>query len=113
MIIQGFVYGVSLQPIGYAIAFAGLVICLQNECIFLEDLIEMPEEEIKKYDCIIVDEVQFATKEQIDYLSDIVDFMDVPVVAYGLRADFRNKLFPGSERPGPGKGKGQTEEPIH
>ncbi len=71
---------------------------LENECIFLEDLVEMSEEDIKKYDCIIVDEVQFATPEQIDYLSDIVDFMDVPVVAYGLRADFRNELFPGSKR---------------
>ncbi|WP_405373254.1 thymidine kinase, partial [Pseudobutyrivibrio sp.] len=45
-----------------------------------------------------VDVVQFATPEQVDYLSDIVDFMDVPVVAYGLRADFRNELFPGSKR---------------
>ena len=71
---------------------------LENECVFLEDLVKMSEEEIKKYDCIIVDEVQFATPEQVDYLSDIVDFMDVPVVAYGLRADFRNILFPGSER---------------
>lgn len=71
---------------------------LEHECIFLEDLINMPEEEIKQYDCIIVDEVQFATPEQVDFLSDIVDFMDVPVVAYGLRADFMSKLFPGSER---------------
>lgn len=45
-----------------------------------------------------MDEVQFATKEQIDFLSDIVDFLDVPVVCYGLRADFQNNLFPGSER---------------
>jgi len=71
---------------------------LEMECIFLSELIAMPEEEIKKYDCVIVDEVQFATKEQIDFLSDIVDFMDVPVVCYGLRTDFQNNLFPGSER---------------
>ena len=71
---------------------------LKMECIFLSELIEMPEEEIKKYDCVIVDEVQFATKEQVDFLSDIVDCMDVPVVCYGLRADFQNNLFPGSER---------------
>lgn len=71
---------------------------LEMECIFLSELLEMPEEEIKQYNCIIVDEVQFATKDQIDFLSDIVDFMDVPVVCYGLRTDFQNKLFPGSER---------------
>lgn len=71
---------------------------LEMECIFLSELLEMPEEEIKQYDCIIVDEVQFATKDQIDFLSDIVDFMEVPVVCYGLRTDFQNNLFPGSER---------------
>ena len=42
--------------------------------------------------------MQFATKEQVDFLSDIVDEYEVPVVCYGLRADFRNELFPGSER---------------
>lgn len=71
---------------------------LEMECVLLHELQEMDEEEIRSYDCIIVDEVQFATAEQIDFLSDIVDFMDVPVVCYGLRADFQNKLFPGSER---------------
>ena len=71
---------------------------LQHDCILLEELQQMKEEEIRGYDCIIVDEVQFATPQQVDFLSDIVDFMDVPVVCYGLRADFRNLLFPGSER---------------
>lgn len=71
---------------------------LEMECILLKELQLMTEEQIRAYDCIIVDEVQFATREQIDFLSDIVDFMDVPVVCYGLRADFQNNLFPGSER---------------
>lgn len=71
---------------------------LEKECMFLGELMRMSEEEIKSYDCIIVDEVQFATYEQIDFLSDIVDFLEVPVACYGLRADFQNKLFPGSER---------------
>lgn len=71
---------------------------LEMECILLKELQLMTEKQIREYDCIIVDEVQFATREQIDFLSDIVDFMDVPVVCYGLRADFRNNLFPGSER---------------
>ena len=71
---------------------------LEMECILLKELQMMTEKKIRDYDCIIVDEVQFATREQIDFLSDIVDFMDVPVVCYGLRADFQNNLFPGSER---------------
>ncbi len=38
MLIQAAIYGVSLQPVGYAIAFTGLVICLQNECIYIDKL---------------------------------------------------------------------------
>ena len=64
---------------------------LRQECILLCELMDMPAEEIKTYHCIIVDEVQFATIEQID-------FIDVPVVCYGLRTDFQNHLFPGSAR---------------
>ena len=71
---------------------------LEMECILLKELELMTEEQIRAYDCIIVDEVQFATKEQIDFLSDMVDFMEVPVVCYGLRADFQNNLFEGSQR---------------
>ena len=71
---------------------------LSHEAVLLEDLVNYTEEQIKSYDCIIVDEVQFATPQQVDFLSDIADFMNVPVVCYGLRADFQNKLFPGSER---------------
>ena len=70
---------------------------LEEPCVLLEDFVKYTEEQIKEYDCIIVDEVQFASREQIDFLSDVVDFMDVPVVCYGLRADFQNRLFPGSE----------------
>ena len=71
---------------------------LEETCVFLEDLMHYTEEQIRQYQCIIVDEVQFATPGQVDFLSDIADFMDVPVVCYGLRTDFRNLLFPGSER---------------
>lgn len=73
---------------------------LYNDCITLDSLVNsMPKEYLKEnFDCIIVDEIQFATPEQIDYLSDIVDFLGIPVMCYGLRADFQNKLFPGSER---------------
>jgi thymidine kinase len=49
-------------------------------------------------DAIIIDEAQFATVEQIDFISDIVDFLDIPVLCYGLRTDFRNMAFPGSMR---------------
>lgn len=56
------------------------------------------ESEIKNYDCIIVDEIQFCSKREVDFLSDIVDTLEIPVMCYGLRADFKNNLFEGSER---------------
>ena len=71
---------------------------LGGKCVFLEELVNYTEEQIRQYQCIIVDEVQFAEPEQIDFLSDIVDFLNIPVICYGLRADFQNRLFPGSER---------------
>ena len=49
-------------------------------------------------DCILVDESQFLSEKNIDSLSDIVDILDIPVICYGLRADFRQQLFPGSKR---------------
>lgn len=48
--------------------------------------------------CIIIDESQFLSSNQVDQLSDIVDNFDIPVLAYGLRADAFGKLFPGSKR---------------
>ncbi|QGH72059.1 thymidine kinase [Klebsiella phage N1M2] len=46
--------------------------------------------------CILIDEAQFLTKEQVIQLSEIVDQLDVPVLCYGLRSDFQGNLFPGS-----------------
>jgi thymidine kinase len=47
--------------------------------------------------CVLVDEAQFLSEEQVLQLCSIVDDLDVPVIAYGLRADFRGELFPGSK----------------
>lgn len=46
--------------------------------------------------CILVDEAQFLTKEQVYQLSDIVDKLNIPVLCYGLRTDFQAELFEGS-----------------
>lgn len=45
---------------------------LEHQCELMSNFIAYSQDEIKKYDCIIVDEIQFATKEQVDFLSDIV-----------------------------------------
>ena len=70
---------------------------LNYSCIWFEDLERMSPEDIRAWQCIIVDEAQFLSYHQVDYLTDIVDSMNVPVICYGLRADFSGRLFPGSE----------------
>ena len=57
----------------------------------------MSNEEIRTYACVIVDEAQFCTKDQVARLTDIVDFCEVPVICYGLRTDFQRNLFEGSQ----------------
>ena len=47
---------------------------------------------------VLIDEAQFLTEEQVDQLSDVVDFLDVNVMCFGLRTDFQSHLFPGSKR---------------
>lgn len=47
--------------------------------------------------CVLVDEAQFLTKAQVWQLTGIVDALGVPVLAYGLRTDFRGELFEGSQ----------------
>jgi len=48
--------------------------------------------------CVLVDEAQFLTTGQVDALAAVCDRLDVPVLAYGLRTDFRGQLFDGSAR---------------
>lgn len=48
--------------------------------------------------CILVDEAQFLTKHNIEELRQITLLKDVPVICYGLRTDFRTRLFEGSSR---------------
>jgi thymidine kinase len=47
---------------------------------------------------LLVDEAQFLTAEQVDRLAEIVDLHDINVICFGLRNDFRTKLFEGSKR---------------
>jgi len=82
---------------------------LERECISIgpeinifdivnefNDLRESENKKVIKW--ILVDECQFLTEEQVDQLSDIVDYLDVNVICYGLRTDFKSKLFPASKR---------------
>ena len=48
--------------------------------------------------CVLVDEVQFLSENHVEELGDIVDYLHVPVIAYGLVTDFKGKLFEGSKK---------------
>lgn len=50
----------------------------------------------EKVACILIDEAQFLTKEQVKQLTDIVDELKIPVLAYGIRTDFMGETFGGS-----------------
>lgn len=68
---------------------------LSSECILMSDL---PDAINSKVDVVIVDEAQFLSAKDVDYLSKIVDAMGIPVLCYGLRSDFSTNLFEGSRR---------------
>jgi len=50
----------------------------------------------RRLDCILVDEAQFLTRDQVFALAAICDELNIPVLAYGLRTDFQANLFEGS-----------------
>ena len=46
--------------------------------------------------CVLIDEAQFLTKQQVSQLTDVVDKLQIPVLAYGIRTDFLGQTFSGS-----------------
>ncbi len=69
---------------------------LEHPCVYFHEMRAMSDDELKANACIIVDEAQFLTREEVLYLVHLVDDCGIPVMCYGLRADFRGELFPGS-----------------
>ncbi len=74
---------------------------IQREALVVSDktnILELflSENSKKKIDCVLIDECQFLKKHHVQELVEIVDSCDVPVLAYGLKNDFRNELFEGS-----------------
>ena len=64
------------------------------------DLLSIVEDNVDEHGplhCVLVDEAQFLSKAQVWQLTDIVDALNIPVLSYGLRTDFRGELFEGSQ----------------
>ena len=65
-----------------------------------DDLLALAQTDIAargRLHCVLVDEAQFLTRAQVWGLSEVVDRLRIPVLAYGLRTDFRGELFEGSQ----------------
>lgn len=62
----------------------------------LFDIVKKSFKKTKNLKCVLVDEAQFLTKEQVFQLSEMVDKLNIPVLTYGLRSDFRGEPFVGS-----------------
>ncbi len=64
-----------------------------------DDLFDRVREETQsgKVDCVLVDEAQFLTEDQVWQLARVADRLGIPVMAFGLRVDFQGRLFPGSQ----------------
>jgi len=64
-----------------------------------DDLFKILSEENKKQgiNCVLIDESQFLSRDQVKQLAITVDDLDIPVLCYGIRTDFRGELFPGSQ----------------
>jgi thymidine kinase len=64
-----------------------------------DDLLALVEARNKhsQLHCVLIDEAQFLTKEQVFQLGEVTDKMNIPVLAYGLRTDFQGEPFEGSK----------------
>ncbi len=65
-----------------------------------DDLLRMARDDVAAHGplhCVLVDEAQFLSKTQVWQLTEIVDALNIPVLSYGLRTDFRGELFEGSQ----------------
>ena len=60
----------------------------------LDDI--MKKHQAAKIDCVLIDEAQFLSTEQVKQLTDVVDLLHIPVLAYGIRTDFLGETFSGS-----------------
>lgn len=73
---------------------------LRREVDFLIDgsVIELLKSNLTDVFCILIDEAQFLTKDQVDELYLITKALDIPVIAYGLKLNFKGEMFEGSKR---------------
>jgi thymidine kinase len=62
-----------------------------------DNLLQIVKQQQTNYACVLMDEAQFLTQAQVYQLTEICDQLAIPVLAYGLRTDFKGMLFEGSQ----------------
>jgi thymidine kinase len=67
---------------------------ITNECFNFINFIK--ENKTENLSCVLIDEAQFLTKDQVRQLGHVADRLNYPVMCYGIRTDFRGELFEGS-----------------
>jgi thymidine kinase len=84
----------------YQFGFVASRIGLKREAIPIDsntDIFKIVSESTVPLSCILVDEVQFVSKEHVLQMARIVDDLNIPVMGFGLKNDFQNNLFEGSK----------------
>ncbi len=66
--------------------------------IMVTDSTKIPDSKLEGISCVLVDEAQFLSAQVINQLREIAIHKNIPIICYGLRADFRAHLFDGSRR---------------
>lgn len=78
--------GVTMKAHGFGADFDFLA--------FVKEYLKNCEDKVS---CILVDEAHFLTRKQVEQLGMVVDYLNIPVLAYGLRSDFQGEPFEGSQ----------------
>lgn len=84
----------------YKLGYVSSRIGLQREAILIDkntDIFKIVNEATQHISCVLIDEVQFVSKEHVLQMVDIVDDLNIPVIGFGLKNDFQNNLFEGSK----------------
>ena len=90
--------GIDSKGANFLVSRIGLKRKVDHIILEDENVYKYLENNIDGVACVLIDEAQFLTKNQVEDLMQIVVDFDVPIICYGLRTDFRTEGFEGSTR---------------
>lgn len=90
--------GIDSKGSDYLVSRIGLKRKVDHIILEDENVYKYLENNIDGVACVLIDEAQFLTKNQVEDLMQVVVDFDVPIICYGLRTDFRTEGFEGSTR---------------